>query len=226
MRHVFCTLSAFAILLFLSITAGYAAQFGPYDYYDPPPGGLSVVERVHLAARTKEFARKGDWCAYWADLDYTLRAFPNHPRALQAMTEFLETGRACSEMHGRRSANPVDLAQEMEKRAWEERTTDYYFKEGIKFRPQYAETRMLYGNYLRSKNRYQDALEQYTAAEKLKPGSSELYHQLGLLYLDMKDTKKAAAAAQKAYKLGNPPPDLKDKLIQAGAWNEPVTHTR
>jgi TPR repeat protein len=46
--------------------------------------------------------------------------------------------------------------------------------------------------------------------------SPELYYNLGLLYLDMKDLRQAKEYADKAYGEGYPLPGLKNRLERAG----------
>ena len=86
-RYVSFVLAGF---VFYSIQAPANEQWGPFDYYDPPKGSVAKVERPHFGALTQDRARRGDWCWYWGDLEYTLGKFPNHPRALEATAEFLE----------------------------------------------------------------------------------------------------------------------------------------
>ena len=195
-------------------------QFGPFDYYDTkntPRNALPLVESGHFGSKTFELARLGDWCFYWGDLDYTLRAFPNHPRALVAMAEYLETRQAC-ETKRSSSSSPEDLAAEIEKGLWREHNADFYFQKAIEFRPQYAATHVLYGKYLRKAGRRDDALEQFADAEKLEPQSADAQYYLGLIYLDKGDNAKAKQHAERAYRLGQQQTELKERLVKAGLW--------
>ncbi len=197
-----------------------AEQFGPFDYYSPPKGTLSVVERVHFAAQTTQYAAKGNWCAYWDDLDYTLRAFPNHPRALVAMATYLDSHPACFDEKLKTKQSASDTLNEIESGAWRERNADYYFTEGIAFRPKRAETRMLYADYLKKHSRREDALRQYKEAETANPNSAPLHYELGQLYLDTGQSQLALKHARRAYQLGATQPDLKRKLIEAKLWTD------
>src|SRR3989344_2491923 len=113
-RYVSFVLAGF---VFYSIQAPANEQLGPFDYYDPPKGSVAKVERPHFGALTQDRARRGDWCWYWGDLEYTLGKFPNHPRALEATAEFLEEHlkeqQACPQ-RGKKAAEPKDLAAEIE----------------------------------------------------------------------------------------------------------------
>ena len=76
---IYLTAVIFASLILVSIQVAKAEQYGPFDYYDPPKGSLSLVERPHFGAITQERAKRGDWCWYWSDLDYTLRVVGCRP---------------------------------------------------------------------------------------------------------------------------------------------------
>lgn len=203
----------------LAAAADYG-QFGPFDYYDlknTPENALPLVERAHFGPKTKKLALDHNWCFYWGDLDYTLRAFPNHPGALMAMAEYLEHHRPCT----RKRKEPKTLEAimaEIESGGWRERNADYYFDTAIKFRPQYAETHILYGKYLAKSGRLDEALARYAEALKLEPNSADAHYYLGLLYLEKGNFDKAKFHAQKAYSLGQQLPDLREKLIKAGMW--------
>lgn len=209
--------AAIAVLVGAPSIAG-AQQFGPFDYYDPPQGAIAVVERVHFGPRTELYALRGSWCAYWFDLNYTLQAFPNHPKALVVMSEFLEKHRPCTEQILKERSSPLEAARELGSGSWEERNADYYFRKGIEFRPKQIEARVLYGSYLRQKGRTKEALRELTAAQKIMPNSADVHYQLGMVYLDIGDSNLALEHARKAYSLGKPPADLKTKLIEAKLW--------
>ena len=61
-------------------------QFGPYDYTKAEDrDNLPVVEKHHFGPEVQKLKPGQDT---GGDLDYTLRAFPNHHRALERMIEF------------------------------------------------------------------------------------------------------------------------------------------
>jgi len=205
-----------------SIQTAKAEQYGPFDYYDPPKGSLSLVERPHFGAITQERAKRGDWCWYWSDVDYTLRVFPNHPRALEAMAKYLEEHQACPK--DERGTALKDIMAEIEAGDWREKNADYYFINGIKFRPKQTATRILYGKYLYKIGRLKDALIQLSDAEKLDAASGETHYYMGLAYADLGDYQNAKSHAVKArnlgYKADKKSPDLRGKLIKAGVWTD------
>lgn len=209
--------ASLAVLIAIFWPPAEAGQYGPFDYYNPPKGSRALVETEHFGPKVEMFKRQGNWCQVWADYDYTLRAFPNHPDALVAMAEFLEKHPACHRASSP-NASPVELAAELESGAWREHDADFYFNKGITFAPKYAETRVLYGEYLRKKGRNDEALKQFQDALKLKPSSANIHYHLGMLYFDSGDSKSALDHARKAYRLGKVPEDLKQKLVDAGKW--------
>ncbi|HEX9627609.1 MAG TPA: tetratricopeptide repeat protein [Acidiferrobacterales bacterium] len=195
-----------------------SGQYGPFDYYNPPKGSRGLVETHHFGPKTELFLRQGAYCRVWGDYDYTLRAFPNHPQALVAMAEFLEKHPGCQPSVSK-NQSVADLIGEIERGAWRERDADYYFQKGIEFAPQYAKTRLLYGQHLQEKRRYDAALRQYLDAEKIAPNSADVHYHLGKLYLETGEIAKALSHARRAYQHGDPPADLKQQLVERGAWN-------
>jgi hypothetical protein len=199
-------------------------QFGPYDYYRPPkPAAIALVERPHLGFVVADQLRKKEYCGYQSNLNYTLRAFPNHPKALVMMAEYLASHSPCPAQQ-----EPTSVASSVwaiENNNWQERNMDFYFQTALNFMtedtrviPKHAETHVLYGDWLRKNGRADEAMKQYEAARALEPGYANMYYGLGMLYLDQKNIHKATENAKKAYALGKPPNDLKDRLVAAGAW--------
>lgn len=230
----------FALTLAASFSFGWASlcaadanygQFGPYNYYKPPKGALRLVESAHMRTVIAADRHRGNWCAYYGNLDYTLRAFPNHPEALVLMAEYLDAREPCTNNNSLSSSSgksPLELAAAIEAGAWRERTPDYYFQKGIGYKPKdapkstvdYAETRVLYGKYLYSHGRAEDAMTQFKVAIKREPKSAEAHYYLGLILFEKNDTEAAKRYIQTGYKIGQPPAELKQKLINIGQWRE------
>ena len=203
-------------------------QFGPYDYYNPPKGALALVESAHMGPIIAEAKYRGRWCEYYDNLDYTLRAFPNHPLALTLMAEYLDSRSPCGRepAPAPRGRSPLELAAAIESGAWRERNADYYFEKGIEYKPKDApksvvkrpETRILYGKFLYERKRLNSALTQFTEAVKLDPSAAEAYYYLGLVHFDKNNPQAAKTYIDKARTLGQPPKELKQKLISVGQW--------
>lgn len=211
-------------------------QFGPYDYYRPPanpPAAIALVERAHMGFVIEEQFRAKDYCGYFGSLNYTLRAFPNHPEALRRMGEFLNMHAPCygiGHASQRRSQHdPQKRADALLDESWKEITADFYFMRALNFMtedtrviPKRAEPHVLYGDWLRGKGRLDEAMKQYYAARALDPGFADTYYGLGMLYFDLKEMPKAVENAKKAHALGRPVADLRDRLIAAKAWSDTV----
>lgn len=186
--------------------------FGPWDYTNPAhttqvPGelecALCVVERLHFNSDIENLIR-GISSAYAIDdLDYTLRAFPNHHRALNSMAKYYLIN-GTNKKHGRY-------------------TIECWFERALRFKSDDAIVYTIYGIYLAKKGDTEDALTKYQNALKLRPNMIEAHYNLGLLYVQLKDYKRANEHAVKAYKAGYPLPGLRDKLKRLGAWDESVT---
>jgi tetratricopeptide (TPR) repeat protein len=130
------------------------------------------------------------------DLDYTLRAFPNHHKALVSLVRYYLQG----------------------ERDYSVPPPECYLQRALKFRPQDGVVWMVYGVYLHRLGRYQTALDYYKKAVELMPQSSEAHYDLGLLYIDLKQYDQAIEHAHKAYALGFPLPGLRNQLKKAGRW--------
>lgn len=180
-----------------------ANAFGPFDYRDPVARAqsLSVVETHHFTPDV-EALTGGISGTVLGDLDYTLRAFPNHHRALAAVSRyFLRGGRA---QPG--AAIP---------------SGDCYFKRALAFQPEDPMVRMLYAHFLAKSGDVKSAQEQYEAALRFDPDSPEVNYNAGLFYFGQKDFGRARELARVAYAGGYPLPGLKSKLEEAGEWQEP-----
>jgi tetratricopeptide (TPR) repeat protein len=79
---------------------------------------------------------------------------------------------------------------------------------------------MIYGNYLEHRGEAEKAFAEFKEANRLEPENANIHYNLGLLYLKKKDYELANAHAKKAYALGFPLPWLKNKLVEAGKWND------
>lgn len=178
-------------------------HYGPYDYTNPlhVSERLEIVERVHFTSQVETLERGATSVYPMDDIDYVLRAFPNHHRALYAMAREYLKWKTPPASRGIYSA-------------------DCYFRRAIAFRADDGMVRLVYGIYLAKSNRLDEALEQYQAAVRLMDHSSEAHYNLGLLYLRLGQTDKAVEEARRAYELGYPLPGLRDQLIERGVWKK------
>ena len=187
--------------------------YGPYDYTNPTHfrERLPIVEAHHydigvqmLKGQTNR--SNGAWNIH-NDLDYTLRAFPNHHRALYTMIRYqLERVQAQGSPGMRYSP-------------------ECYFDRAMRWRPKDATVRMIYGLYLHKIGKPEEALARYDEALTMAPDSAEIHYNIGLLYATRKEYDRALEHAHKAYELGHPLPGLRNKLKRAGAWQTRVAES-
>jgi tetratricopeptide (TPR) repeat protein len=175
--------------------------YGPYDYRSDKDK-LRIVEQYHLTPEVVNLAA-GATGTIGGDLDYTLRAFPNHHVALMAMVKLGEK---------QRTAKPVGAKYGVE----------CYFQRAINFRSDDEIVRILYASYLSKAGKRVEALSQLNEAAQLGSDSANANYNMGLIFYDLKEYDKALTYAHKAYHLGFPLPGLRDKLKRAGKWTEPV----
>ena len=177
-------------------------QFGPYDYRSIPGDAKYLVESAHFTPKVEGLA-SGNTSSIAGDLDYTLRAIPNHPRALLALTRLV-------------------TRQKTERLAGARFPAECYFDRAMRMAPDDPMPHVIYASYLKGHQRMADAKQQLAEAERLRgePASFDFDYNLGLLYLEVGEPNKAAVAAKRAYALGAPFPALMKKLKAAGKWQE------
>lgn len=183
---------------------GKKESYGPFDFRDPRARGeaLRLVEGAHFMPRIRGLIEDKNDSPVIDDIDYTLRAFPNHHHALYAVTRYWFLPDSSKRVNNRSINTPPEC----------------YFNRAIHFRPDDGTVRMLYGLYLHRLKKYTNALEQYNAAEKLIPDSAQLLYNIGLLHFDIKQYDMSLAYAQKAYAMQHPLPGLRNKLRKKGYW--------
>jgi len=171
------------------------------DYTDAEDRkGLAVVENFHFTPNVERLTR-GASGALGADISYTLEHFPNHHRALSAISRLALRDKN-RKPHGARY------------------TVECFFDRAVRYRPEDARVRSLYGSYLLALGQADAALGELEEAARLEPANPTAHYNLGLLYVKRKDYDKARASAEKAYSMGFPLPGLKNKLTAAGEWRD------
>lgn len=180
---------------------GNGQGYGPFDYTNPQhyKYRLPIVEQNHF---TPDVARliRGKSGTVLGDLDYTLRAFPNHHRALFALIRLVtEPGRM--ERHG------MGVLQSQ---------PECYLQRALRFKPNDGKAQMLFGLYLHKLGKLAEAETYYREAQKLMPNSAEANYNLGLVLFDQDKFAAAVPFARKAYQLGYPLAGLRKQLTAAG----------
>lgn len=198
----------FALTISHAIHAVHAGGCEPYTRQDPGGDytnaddrrGLAIVEKFHFTPNVERLIQ-GESALLGGDIDYTLRHFPNHHRALAAMAK-------------------LGLRDKTTKPSGATYSIVCYFDRALGFKPNDAQVRMIYGSYLMANNQFDQAMEQMHEAVRLNPENATVNYNLGLMYVKKKDYAAARTYAKKAYDLGFPLPGLKNKLSALGQWNE------
>jgi hypothetical protein len=184
------------------------ATNGPFDYTDSAnsttvgssPAMLNLVERAHFTPGVEQLI-KGNTGALGGDLSYTLMMFPNHHRALV-------------------SIGKLALRDKNIKPNGMQYSVDCFFDRAIRFKPDDAMVRMIYGLYLSRSGKLDDAIRQTSESVRLQPENANFNYNLGLLYVKMKDYENANKYAKNAYRLGFPLQGLKNTLTALGQWSD------
>jgi uncharacterized protein (TIGR02996 family) len=175
--------------------------YGPFDYRNDK-SKLPIVEGAHFTMSV-EMLIKGNGGYLGGDLDYTLRAFPNHHRALVSMMRYGDRLKATKVPHA---------TYEVE----------CYFLRAVALHPDDTTARMLYVNYLKQQGRPRDALRQLAVTELHAGDNAFTHYNMGLLYLELGEPAAARKHAHIAKAKGFLRADLKDRLVAAGQWMEPA----
>lgn len=170
--------------------------YGPYDYRRHADKH-AIVERFHFTPQV-EALRKGESGPLGGDISYTLRAFPNHPRALHAMARY---GQRLGAARVPGATYPVEC----------------YFDRAIRFVPDDPQVRALYADFLIRDKRNKDARRQLEAAEKLQLDPQTAYN-VALAWTNLGENERALPLAKRAYAGGIGYPGLRDRLQRAGVW--------
>ena len=178
---------------------GREAGFGPYDYLlrERYPNELKLVEGAHFTPNVENLISGKKSKDPMADLDYTLRAWPNHHRALNSVIGLrIRYG----ENFPKRRIVPAEC----------------YLQRALHFSPNDANAHMLYAMLLQRMDYRDKAYESYQTAERLDPENVQVMYNLGLLLCDMGKFQEAKRYSDEVYARGFPLPGLKRRLERNG----------
>lgn len=176
--------------------------YGPYDYRTEKKK-LVIVERFHFTSSVESLSR-GHSGTIAGDLDYTLRASPNHHRALMALIKY-------------------GLKQKASTFPGANYSVECYLNRAEEFRPDDAMVKVIYGLYHLYHKRNNEAVAKLEEGRKLDSRNANINYNLGLAYFELKRYDQALEMAHSAYALGFPLPGLKNKLKSVGKWHDPVS---
>lgn len=173
--------------------------FGPFDYTNRQHTGknLGVVEAFHFTNDVEQL-RGGKSGHLHRDLDYTLRAFPNHHRALYALIRYY-----------------VRIGAEKYK-TFQIPPPECYLQRAIAFQPKDASVFALFGLYMHKIEKYPEAEAFYKKSLEMMSNQADTHYNLALLLLDQKRFEEAREAARQAYSLGYPLAGARQRLQDAG----------
>jgi hypothetical protein len=173
---------------------------GPYDYLVQRGGGS--VERRHFTAKVENLQSGESTSKPGPDIDYTLKKFPNHHRALSAVSRL---GAKLQTQH----VPGMDYS------------VNCYFERALMFRPKDVVARMLYAQHLGREKRMTDAQAHLDRVASLAQDNPQTHYNAGLIAFELGDMERALKQAHVAYGLGYTATKLRDDLIKAGRWSDP-----
>jgi len=196
-----------------SICGELTNNYGPFDYRDwkdipfdnlgaNTKNNLQLVVGAHFVPECEALVKckRGSIAS---DIEYTLRAFPNHHRALVAFQRYGEK---------MNSPKPADA----------KRSVDCYYERALRFRPDDTIARLLYVNYLLKNQREPEAKQHFAQAQQSAPTDNPFtQYNLGRVAFELKDYETAQRQAEIAQKLGLEQPALEQQLRSIGKWREP-----
>jgi tetratricopeptide (TPR) repeat protein len=174
--------------------------FGPFDYRTAGRDTLKVVEDYHFTPEVERLVG-GKSGAIDGDLDYTLRAFPNHHRALFALAKY-------------------SLQKKTDRLPNMRHSVPCWFERAMRYAPDDGDVHAVFGYYLTRTGKHAASVAALEKAIELGSDSGNNYYNLGLVQLELKQYAKALDSAHKARERGFTLPGLKKKLQAIGQWRE------
>lgn len=176
--------------------------YGPFDYRTATPYQRNLVESNHFTPEVERLISKKTG-EFGHDIGYTLRAFPNHPRALVAMQQLGE-----KEKTDQPRGAPYSV--------------ECFFERAMRFQPRDPLIRLLYANYLIARGRMVEAEKHMAYVAEISAADEDAFslYNLGMLYFDIKKYDLARKYAQQAAALGLPRDGLKRRLQDVNQWEE------
>jgi tetratricopeptide (TPR) repeat protein len=181
-----------------------ANAYGPLDYRTAKQA-IKVVEDFHFTPEVEALIG-GKSGRIGGDLDYTLRASPNHHRALIATVRLAK----------RLKTNQVpDMRY----------SVDCWLERAVRFQPDDTVARMIYAQYLGSTGREDEAVRQLDQAIQIGSDNPLTQYNAGLIFAEMKRWDRALVQAHRAAELGVTRLELQKALQAAGRWREPAAES-
>lgn len=183
---------------------GFQGTAGTLDYLhrgNPRVASSLALTEEHHFNEDVETLRKGITTDPMGDVDFVLRSFPNHHRALYTSMQY--------RLKHRKWPN---------KAKWQ--PAECYYQRAINFSPRDLTVHTQFAILQYKFKQYKGALESYQIADRLSPEDPLLMYNMALTMVKLKKYKDAKAVAEKVYATGFPLPGLRNKLITAGHWKD------
>lgn len=179
------------------LTNGY----GPFDFRKATAAQRDLVESAHFTTEVELLVRGKTSENIGHDIDYTLRAFPNNPRALISMSR-------------------LSLREKRSTPRGAQYSIDCYLERAMRFQPDDPMPPMVAGVHYAQMKQRDKALGYLQRASLIADGDPNLHYNLALGYLEAGDLDASMRHARIAYAAGYPLPGLRDRLRAAGAWRD------
>lgn len=163
---------------------------------------LRAAEKAHLTPQVLNLIHGQTTTYPGGDLEYVLLRFPNHPRALVAMTRLFERTP---------TRRPQTVSMDIE----------CFYARALQFFADDTVVRTMFADYLARQGQQPRALQQLAFATKYAGDNPMSHYNIGLVYLQMKEFDLALSQAHRAAALGDDRDGLKRALVQAGKWAQP-----
>jgi len=177
-----------------------SSNYGPYDYRTDKPK-LGIVERHHFTAQVETLRGGLTAVTPGPDLEYTLKTFPNHHRALVAVVRYAKR------LGGARHLPHMQY------------TVDCHFDRALRFREDDEVVRMLFASWLGETGRREAGLKQLDLVKA--NGNAFTIYNLGMVHAELGAYEKALELAHASYAMGFSRPTLQRILQKAGHWRDP-----
>jgi tetratricopeptide (TPR) repeat protein len=177
-----------------------SSGYGPFDYTQRHDYSkeLRLVEGSHFTSEIEALIKGRTSTTPYGDIAYTLKAWPNHHRALNSIARY--------NSRLKRQNKKLPIAAEC------------WFQRAIKFNPTDATIYMLYAIYLQNSKMLTQADTNYQIALRLDPDNIQTHYNYGLLLVAQKKFSEAKKHAEIAYGKAYPLLGLRNKLADAGYW--------
>jgi len=193
------------------VCSGGKQGYGPFDYSKRsslPRYNLFIVEVAHFTPKVERLL-EGESSSIEGDLNYTLRAWPNHHKALLSFTRFqlsINNNLIKDNPKTKRKENSLTTPPEC------------YFQRAIKFSPNDATVYSLYAYYLKKIGHLKKSSLLYEKALSLQEHNIKIKYSYALLLIKLKKFKEANTLAKEIYSNKKAPKGLMKILKKNKHW--------